>query len=88
MMRRQEIVDLAVHLNSRRSEHDQVVAHPFEVGNEMGAEDDADLVLDDDLHQRGQELATSQRVQAGDRFIQQEQRGRLAIASVRASCAR
>ena len=43
----------------------------------MGGEDDAGVVLRDRLHQVTQEVATGKRVEAGDRFVEDEQLGPL-----------
>ena len=73
MVRGQEIFDFAVHLHSRGGEDDQVVTDALEIGNEMRTQDDADLVVSHDLHQRGQELTTGQGVERRHRFVQQEE---------------
>ena len=46
----------------------------------MGGEHDAELVLGDGLHQVLQELAAGQRVERGDRLVQDQQLGPLGQA--------
>ena len=55
------------------TEHDQVVADPLEVGDQVRGQHDADAVLGDDLHQALQELAPGQRVEAGHRLVEDQQ---------------
>ena len=43
----------------------------------MRGQHDAELVLGDDLHQGLQELAAGQRVEAGDRLVEDQQLGSL-----------
>jgi hypothetical protein len=60
-----------------RDENDQVVADPFEVGDQVGGQHDAEALLGDRLHQALQELPPGERVQAGDRLVEDEQFGPL-----------
>ena len=77
VVRRQEIVDLVRHLDPRRHEHDEVVTHVLEVGHQVRGEEHAHAVLRDHLHQALEELATGQRVEAGHRFVEDEELGPL-----------
>ena len=76
-VRRQQVVDLTGHLEPRIDEHDQVVAHPLQVGDEMRGEHDAHLPFGHELHQPLQELPAGQRVEAGHRLVEDEQLGPL-----------
>ena len=66
--------------HARVDQHDQVVADPFQVGDQVRGEHDAELVLGDGLHQALQELAPGQRVEAGDRLVEDQQLGALGDA--------
>jgi hypothetical protein len=57
--------------------HDEVVADPLDVGDQVRGEHDADPVPGHGFHEALQELAAGQRVQAGDRLVEQEQVGML-----------
>ena len=77
VVRREQLVDLAGERDPAGDEHDQVVADPLEVGDQVRGQHDADPVLGDDLHQRLQELAPRERVEARDRLVQHQQLGPL-----------
>ena len=66
-------LDVALHPHLRVDEHDDVVADPLQVGDHVRGEQHADLVVGDGLHQCLQELASGQRVEAGDRLVEDEQ---------------
>ena len=74
------VVDVAGDLHARVDQHDQVVADPFQVGDQVRGEHDAELVLGDGLHQVLQELAPGERVEAGDRLVEDQQLGPLGDA--------
>ena len=57
----------------RLGEDHEVVADPFEVGHDVGREDDRHPRLRDDLHHRLHELAPRERVERRDRLIEKEQ---------------
>ena len=77
VVRGQQLVDVAGDLHPGVDQHDQVVADPLEVGDQVGGEHHAELVLGDGLHQALQELAAGQRVEAGDRLVEDQQLGSL-----------
>ena len=77
VVRRQQLVHLARHLDPRRHQHDQVVADPLEVGHQVRREDHAHAMVDDHLHQALEELAPGQRVEAGHRLVEDEELGPL-----------
>ena len=77
MVRRQQLVDVAGELHARADEHDEVVAHALEIGDQVRGQHDADAVLGDDLHQVLQELAPGERVEARDRLVEDQQLGPL-----------
>ena len=76
----QDRVEVAGELHARVDQHDQVVAGPLEVGDQVRGEHDAELVLGDGLHQVLQELAPGERVEAGDRLVEDQQLGALGDA--------
>ena len=73
----EELLDVAGHPDLGVDQDDEVVADPFEVGDHVRGEQDADLVLGDRLHQDLQELAPGERVQARDRLVEDQQLGPL-----------
>ena len=73
----EQLVDLAGELHAGVDEDDEVVADPFEVGDEMRGEDDAHPMLGDDFHQAAQEVASGDRVEARDWLVQDQQLGSL-----------
>ena len=58
-------------------EHDQVVADPFQVRDQVRGQHDGQFLLGDGLHQVLQELPPGQRVKAGHRLVQDQQLGTL-----------
>ena len=77
VVRGQQLVDVAGDLHARGDQDDEVVADPLQVGDQVRGQDDAELVLGDGLHQVLEELAPGQRVEAGDRLVEDEQLGPL-----------
>ncbi len=73
MVRREQMLDVAGDPNLGVDQDDDVVADPFEVGHDVRGEQHTDLFLGDGLHQYLQELAASQRVQARDRLVEDQQ---------------
>ena len=61
----------------RADKHDQVVADPFQVRDQVRGQHHGQLLLGDGLHQVLQELPAGQRVQAGHRLVQDQQLGTL-----------
>src|ERR1017187_4772665 len=72
-VRGEQFPDLAGYLHPRGDEHDQVVADPLQVAYQVRGHHDADLVPGGELRQALQELAPSERVEAGDRLVQDQQ---------------
>ena len=70
-------VEVVGELHARADQHDQVVAHALEVGDQVRGQHDAQLVLGDGLHQALEELAPVERIEAGDRLVEQQQLGAL-----------
>jgi hypothetical protein len=68
-----EIADVARHRDATVPEHDQVIADTLKVADQVGRQHDAHPVLRDALHQRGQEVPSRQRVEAGQRLVEEEQ---------------
>ncbi|MGH9286832.1 MAG: hypothetical protein ACRD0V_00805 [Acidimicrobiales bacterium] len=70
VMSRQQRVDVAGQLHAGGDQHDQVVADALQIGHQVRGQDDAEVVLGDGLHQVLQELAPGERVEAGDRLVE------------------
>jgi hypothetical protein len=75
MVDSQQVRDLARHPDAGVDQHDQVVAGPFQVRDQVGGQHHAQLLLGGRVHQALQELAAGQRVQGGDRLVQDQQLG-------------
>ena len=73
MVAGEQILDVAGQLDVAGGENDQVVAYPFQVGHQVRRQHHADALVGDGCHQRLQELPPGQRVQAGDRLVEQQQ---------------
>ena len=76
-MRGEQLVDFAREPHARRHQHDEVVGDALEVGHEVRRDHDAEPVLGHDLHQALQELAAGERIEAGDRLVEDQQLGAL-----------
>ena len=76
-VRGQQCADLPGDPDPGRDKNYQVVAYPFQVGDQVRGQHDAGAVLGDRLHQALQELPPGQRVQAGERLVEDEQLGPL-----------
>ena len=77
VMRGQQVAHLPGELHPGGDEHDQVVADPLQVGDQVRGQHDAEPLLGDGLHQALQELAPRQRVEAGHRLVEEQQLGPL-----------
>ena len=77
VVRGPQVLDLAGDLHPRGDEHDQVVADPFQVGDQVRGQHHAEPLVDHRLHQALQELAPGQRVEAGHRLVEEQQLGLL-----------
>jgi hypothetical protein len=73
VMGREEGVEVTGQLHARADQHDQVVADALQVGDQVRGQHDAELVLGDGLHRVLQELPPRERVEAGDRFVEDQQ---------------
>ena len=73
VVRGEQPLDVTLDAHLGVDEHDEVVADPLQVGHHVRGEQDAELVLGDRLHQDLQELAAGERVEAGDRFVEDQQ---------------
>ena len=73
----QQRVDVAAQLDPGRGQHDQVVADPFQVGDQVRGQQDGQAAVGHRLGQGGQEIPPGQRVQRGDRLVEQQQPGLL-----------
>ena len=82
---REDLVDRPGKLEWRPGEDHEVVADPFEVGDDVRGEHDRHARLGDGLHHRLEELAAGERVERGDRLVEQQQLGPLGEASVSAT---
>ena len=54
-------------------QHDQVVADPFQVSDQVRGQHDGQFLLGDGLHQVLQELPPGERIKAGHRLVQDQQ---------------
>jgi hypothetical protein len=59
----QERVDVPVQPDARGDQHDEVVADPFQVGDQVRGHDDTELVFGDGLHEVLEELPPRERVE-------------------------
>ena len=59
------------------ADHDEVVARSLEIVEQMGREHHGQSAARDRRHQRLQERPSGERVEAGDRFVEQQQLGLL-----------
>ena len=66
-------LDVALDPDLGVDEHDEVVADPLQVGDDVRGEHDAQLVLGHRLHEDLQELPPGQRVEAGHRLVEDQQ---------------
>ena len=73
----EQLADFAREPHLPGGQHDQVVAGPFQVGDQMRGQHHAHVVLGHGAGQVLQEVPARQRVEAGDRLIQDEQLGPL-----------
>ncbi len=69
----QELLHLSRHLHARVDQHDQVVAGPLQVGDQMRRQQDAELGGRRGLHEALEELAPGQRVERGHRLVEDQQ---------------
>jgi hypothetical protein len=72
-MAREEIIDLARHLDaSARNEH-EVVGNSFELGKDVRREHDRDAVVRDRHHHRRHEVVPGERIKHCHRFVEHEE---------------
>jgi hypothetical protein len=76
-MRGQQVVDVTAEGHSARHQNDQMVAHPFDVADQMRRQQHHHAPSCHDLHQGLQELPSCQRIEVGDRLVEHEQLGPL-----------
>ena len=69
----QQVVDVAGQPHPGGHQHDQVVADPLQVGHQVRRQDHAHALVHDGLHQALQELPPGERVEAGDRLVEDQQ---------------
>ena len=72
-VRREHLVDRAGELDPRLREDHEVIADPFEVGDDVRGEDHRHAGVGDDLHHRLQELPPRERVERGDGLVEQQE---------------
>jgi hypothetical protein len=77
----QQFVDVAAQLDAGRGQQDEMVGDPFQVGQQVRGQQDGQTAAGDRLGQQGQEVPAGQRVERGDRLVEQQQRGPLSLAS-------
>ena len=69
----EQIIDAAREPHPRGVQHDQVVADPFQVGQQVRGEQHRGAGIGDAAHQGLQELSPRERIQPGDRLVKQQQ---------------
>ena len=74
-VRRQEGVQILSNLNLPVGQNHHVVADSLKIGNVMRGEHDRRAVIDHDIHQYLQKLATSKRIEACGRLVEKNQLG-------------
>ena len=70
-----DVVDRPRELYLRRREHDEVIAHSLEVGDDVRREDHRESAFGDRFHQRLQELSPRERIERRRRLVEDEQLG-------------
>ena len=73
----QQVLDVAAQLDPGRGQHDEVVADPLQVGDQVRGQDHGQAADCYRVGQQGEEVPPGQRVERGDRFVQQQQPGLL-----------
>ena len=73
----QQVLDVAAQLDPGRGQHDQVVADPLQVRDQVRGQDHGQAARGYPVGQQGEEVPPGQRVERGDRLIQQQQPGLL-----------
>ena len=73
VVRGEQRVDVSGQLHLRAGQHDQVVAHALEVGDEMRREHDTRPARGHHLHEHLQELPPREGIQAGDRLVEEKE---------------
>ena len=84
----EQFVHRTGYLDPRANEHDEVIAHTLEIGDEVGRQDHTEFVFDNGFHQMLEKLSTRERIEACDRFIENEQLRSLRKSKGEGSCAR
>jgi hypothetical protein len=69
----QQVIHLPSDLHPVMGQHDEVVSHPLELGQDVRGQDHRDAVLGHRGHHRGHELVPGQRVEHGQRLVQDQQ---------------
>ena len=69
----EKLLDVSGDADLRVHQDDDVVADPLEVGHDVGGEQHAEPLLGHRLHQHLQELPPGQRVETGDRLVENQQ---------------
>ena len=70
-VRGEDLVDLPVEPDASLGEDHDVVAHALELGDDVRREDDGEPRLGNRLHQRTEEVPARERVERGDRLVEQ-----------------
>ena len=73
----QQGVDVAAQLDPGSGQHDEVVGDPFQVGDQVRGQHDGQAAVGDRGGQGGEEVPPGERVQRGDRLVEQQQPGPL-----------
>ena len=68
----QQVVDLAGHLDAAIGQHNEVVRHPLQLGQDVRGQHHRHAVIGDGRHDRGHEVVPGQRVERRHRLVQHE----------------
>ena len=77
LMLGQHRVNVAAQLDPGRGQQDEVVADPFEIGDQMRGQHDGEAAVGHRVGQDGQEVPPGERVERGDGLVEQQQPGLL-----------
>ena len=72
-MGREQLLDLAGHLDAAVRDHDEVVGNQLELGEDVRRQNDRDAVLCDGPHHRRHEVVSGDRIEGGHRLVEDEE---------------
>ena len=71
--RREEIVDLAHHLDAAARDEHEIVGNPLELGEDVRRQHDRDAVVRDRRHHRRHEVVPGERIEHCHRLVEHEE---------------